>query len=197
MIRATMSARKPNSQLEKGPHMSRIPPVDPASATGRVKEIFEGPLKGKHFNIFKSMAASPSALDAYLALSGAVAKSGLSPKENELIQLYVGEANRCDYCTAAHTAIGQMVGLTKDQTLEARRGKMSDPKLNALARFVGAIHEKRGFVSDADVGAFKQAGYSDGQMADVLVAYALASYTNYFNHVNQTPTDFPAAPSLA
>lgn len=175
---------------------TRIPFVDPAHATGHVKEVFEGPLKGKHFNIFKSMAASPAVLDFYLGMAGAMSKAALTQKEHETVQLLVGELNRCEYCTAAHTAIGQMVGLTKDQTIEARRGKLSDPKLAALAKFAATIHEKKGFVSDADVKAFKDAGYSDAHVAEVVASFAMAVFTNYFNHVNSTPSDFGVAPAL-
>jgi uncharacterized peroxidase-related enzyme len=176
--------------------MPRITPVNPAAASGRAKEIFDGPLAGKHFNIFKSMAQSPSVLDAYLALSGAVGHGTLSAKEREVIQLAVGEANTCSYCLAAHTAIGKSTGLTEAQTIEARRGTLADAKLNALAKFALALHEKRGSVSDGDIAAFKAAGYSEGSLGEVVANYALATFTNYFNHVNETPVDFPAAPAI-
>lgn len=176
--------------------MARLLAIDPAKSSGRIKEIFDGPLKGKTFNIFRSMANSPAALDFYLGASGALSKAGLSAKEVETVQLAIGEANNCGYCVSAHTAIGKSVGLTEGQTVEARRGALADPKLNALAKFSLAIHEKRGFVSDADLAAVKEAGYTDAHVAEVVAAYALAIYTNYFNHVNQTPVDFPAAPKL-
>ncbi len=176
--------------------MPRMTTIEPANATGRVKEIFEGPLKGKTFNIFKTMAHSPAALDAYLGLSGALNKGVLSGKEREVIQLAIGQANNCDYCAAAHTAIGKGMGLTDAQTIEARRGTLSDPKLDSLAKFALKIQEKRGFVSDADVAALKGAGYNDAAVAEVVANYALAIYTNYFNHVNQTAVDFPAAPKI-
>jgi uncharacterized peroxidase-related enzyme len=176
--------------------MSRLTPVDPANATGRVKEIFEGPLKGKTFNIFKAMANSPAALDAYLGLSGALAKSHLNGKEQETIQLAIGQANNCAYCLAAHTAIGKMVGLSDAQTVGARRGAPGDAKLDALTKFALALHEKRGHVSDADVNAFKAAGYTDAHIPEVIAAYALATYTNFFNHVNQTPVDFPTPAAI-
>jgi uncharacterized peroxidase-related enzyme len=176
--------------------MARLTSIEPASATGRTKELFEGPLKGKTFNIFKAMGNSPAALDAYLGLSGALAKGVLTPAEREVIQLTIGQANNCGYCVAAHTAIGKMSGLSEAQTIEARRGHLADPKLNALARFALAVHEKKGFVSDQDVSAFKAAGYGDGAVAEVIAVYALAIYTNYFNHVNDTPVDFPAAAKI-
>lgn len=176
--------------------MPRLAPIDPTKATGRAKEIFEGPLKGKHFNIFKSMANSPAALDVYLGMAGALSKASLSDKEREVVQLAVGEANNCGYCLAAHTAIGKGAGLTELQTIEARRGTLADARLNALAKFALALHEKRGFVSDADVAAFHEAGFSPAHLAEVVATYALAVYTNYFNHVNQTPVDFPLAPKI-
>lgn len=176
--------------------MPRLHMTDPTKATGRVKEIFEGPLKGKTFNIFKTMAASPAALDAYLGLSGALNKASLNPKEREAIQLALGQANDCGYCVAAHTAIGTMCGMTTDQTLEARRGRMADSKMGALVRFALTLNEKRGHVADADVAAVRAAGYDDGQIAEIIATVALAIYTNWFNHVAQTPTDFPAPPAI-
>lgn len=176
--------------------MARLQLIDPATATGRVKEVFEGPLKAVQKNIFKYMANSPAALDVYLGMSGALKHSSLSDKEREVIQLAVGQVNNCEYCVDAHTAIGKMSGLTDAQTIEARKGKLADAKLNALARFALAIHEKKGFVSDQDVSAFKSAGYTDASIADAVACYALAVYTNYFNHVNHTPSDFPAAPKI-
>lgn len=176
--------------------MPRLPAVNPATATGRVKEIFEGPLKGKHFNIFKAMANSPAGLDIYLGLAGALGKGVLSEKEREVIQLAVGEANNCVYCAAARTLIGKGAGLSEGQTIEARRGHLADAKLQALTHFVLSIHEKRGHVSDADVSAFKAAGYNDAAVVEVVGNYALAIFTNYFNHVNETALDFPAPPAI-
>jgi len=176
--------------------MARLKVVDPAGATGRVKEIFDGPLKGKTFNIFKGMANSPAVLDSYLGLAGALNSASLSAAEREVVQLFVGQANGCDYCVAAHTAIGKSAGLTEAQTIEARKGHMTDAKLNALVSFTAAIHEKKGFVSDDDLARFRQAGYNDGHVGEVLATYAFAVFTNYFNHVNESAVDFPPAPSI-
>ncbi|HRJ50984.1 MAG: carboxymuconolactone decarboxylase family protein [Phycisphaeraceae bacterium] len=177
--------------------MPRLTPVDPAAATGRVREILDGPLAGKHFNIFRSMAHSPAALEAYLGMAGALEKASLSAKEREVIQLAIGSANNCAYCQAAHTAVGKMVGLSESQTVEARRGAVaSDAKLDALAKFVLAVHEKKGHISDDDLARFKAAGYTEAHVAEAIAGYALAIYTNTFNHVNDTPVDFPAPPAI-
>lgn len=177
--------------------MPRLPVINPANATGRVKEIFDGPLKGKHINIFKGMANSPVGLDAYLAIAGALSKSKLSKAEQEAIALALAEANDCDYCLAAHTVLGKQAGLSESQTLGARRGDIADdPKLNALVRFTVQLNEKNGFVSDKDLADFKAAGYDDAHIVEVLVVVTLNTYTNLFNHVNDTAIDFPAPPAL-
>jgi len=179
--------------------MTRLTPVDPATATGAVKEIFDGPLKGKHFNIFTAMANSTAAIRAYLGLSGTLGGPDalLTAAERELIQLVVGEANGCAYCVAAHTALGKGAGLTEEQTIAARRGSVpGDARLDALARFTAAINEKKGWVTHEDVQAFRDAGFGDGHIAETIANFALATFTNYFNHVNETEVDFPAAPAL-
>jgi uncharacterized peroxidase-related enzyme len=176
--------------------MPRLSVVDPATAPAPVKAIFDGPIKAMQLNIFKGMGNSAAALDAYLAMSGALSKGSLSAKERETIALVVGQANNCAYCLDAHTHIGKGAGLTEVQTIEARRGGSSDPKLNAIIKLTNAIHEKHGFVSEADINAFRAAGYTDGAVAEVIANYALNTYTNFFNHANETARDLPAAPSI-
>ncbi|MBK9129099.1 MAG: carboxymuconolactone decarboxylase family protein [Phycisphaerales bacterium] len=176
--------------------MPRLNVVDPAHATGKAKELFEGPLKGMQINIFKGMANSPAALAAYLGMAGALKEGMLTEKEREVIALALAEAAGCHYCQAAHTMLGRRAGLSEAETLDARRGALSDSKLGALARFVLALNEKRGHVSDADIAAMKSAGYTDGHIAEAVAVVALNTYTNYFNNVNQTTVDFPPAPPL-
>jgi len=176
--------------------MPRLNVVDPATATGKTRDLFDGPLKGKHINIFKGMANSPAVIQGYLGMAGALADASLSAAEQEVIQLAIGQANDCGYCQAAHTAIGKGAGLTEAQTVGARRGQIDDPRLNALTRFAGAMHEKKGLVSDDDLSAFRAAGFDDAAIGEAVAVYALATFTNYFNHVNETEIDFPSPPAL-
>ena len=86
-------------------------------------------------NMMKTMARSPAALDGYLAFSGALAAGGLNVKFREQIALAVAQANQCEYCLAAHTAIGGMVGLTQDQVTAAREVRNGDAKVDAGLKF--------------------------------------------------------------
>ena len=178
--------------------MPRLNVVDTESATGAVKEIFDGPLKGMHINIFKGFANSPAALQGFLGFKSGLGSGELSPAEAEIVALIVGERNSCDYCVAAHTTIAKSSGLTEDQTIAARKGDaLGDARLDAIATFTRALVEKRGFVDDADLDAFRGAGFGDSEIVEVIAHLALNTFTNYFNHVNETEVDFPAVPALA
>ena len=175
--------------------MARIHQVAPESATGKAKELLDA-VQGKLGlvpNLTRAMANSPAVLEGYLGLSGALGKGRLSAKNREQIALAVGQANLCDYCLAAHSAIGKMVGLTPEQILDSRRGTAVDPKSDAVIRFARKVVDERGRVNDADIADVRAAGLNDGAIAEVVANVALNIFTNYFNHVAETDIDFPRA----
>jgi alkylhydroperoxidase family enzyme len=49
----------------------------------------------------------------------------------------------------------------------------------------------RGEVSDADLQAVKDAGFSDGEVGEIVANVALNIFTNYFNEIVKTDIDFP------
>ena len=173
--------------------MPRLHQIAPEAATGKAKELLDA-VKGKLGlvpNITRAMANAPAVLEGYLGLSGALGKGSLSAKSREQIALAVGQSNQCDYCLAAHSAIGKMVGLTPDQILDSRRGTAVDPRSDAVIRFARKIVDERGRVSDTEVAEVRAAGLDDGAIAEVVANVALNIFTNYFNHVAETDIDFP------
>jgi AhpD family alkylhydroperoxidase len=132
--------------LERYLDMSRISQIVPESATGKARELLDA-VKSKLGlvpNMTRAMANAPAALDGYLSLSGALGKGSLSAKDRERIALAVGQANGCDYCLAAHSTIGKMVGLTADQILDSRRGTSVDSKSAAIVQFAGRWWRNKG-----------------------------------------------------
>jgi uncharacterized peroxidase-related enzyme len=179
--------------------MARIDSVSLEAATGRARDLL-GAVKDKLGlvpNMHRAMAHSPAALDGYLRLSEALAKGTVSARVREQIALAVAQANGCDYCLAAHSAVGRMVGLTAEQIRDSRLGLAVDPKADALVRLARRVVETRGQVDDADLDDVRQAGFDDGAIAEVVANVALHVLTNYFNLVARTDLDFPAAPALA
>jgi uncharacterized peroxidase-related enzyme len=177
--------------------MSRLSLINPE--TGRARELLDA-VKDKFGlvpNMTRSMANAPVVLDAYLQLSGALARGSLSAKAREQIALAVAQDNGCDYCLAAHSAVGKMVGLTAEQIQDSRRGAAIDPRADALIRFARKVLDARGRVADADLDEFRAAGFDDGAVAEVVANVALHVFTNYFNLVGETDIDFPRAPVLS
>ena len=178
--------------------MPRLKVAEPARAEGPAKEMLEavqGKL-GRVPNIFKGMAASPAVLGGYLAFSEALSKSSLPASVREQIALAVAQDNSCDYCLAAHSAIGRMQGLSEEDVSQARRGKARDRRAAAAVTLARKIVQARGDLTDADVAHARRDGLDDAALAEVVAVTSLNLFTNYFNHLNNTEVDFPPAPKM-
>ena len=146
-------------------------------------------------NLFATYAYSDTALENYLNFSNA--KTSLSGKEKEVVNLAVSQVNGCDYCLSAHTAIGKMNGFSDPQILELRAGNASfDAKLNALAKLAKNITESRGNTDAIILENFFSVGYTKGNLIDVIPLVGDKTISNYINNTTRIPIDFPVAQSL-
>jgi len=179
--------------------MANILPLDPTQASPEVAPILQAVKAklGRVPNLFLTLAQSPAALRTYLAASEAAATGRLDARQREMIALAVAEANACDYCLSAHSAIGKMVGLDEDAILQARAGVPSDRFQAGLVAFSRALVRERGQVSALDLQAAREAGLEDSDLLEVVAQVAVNILTNYTNHVADTVVDFPRAASLA
>jgi uncharacterized peroxidase-related enzyme len=173
--------------------MTRIQAIDYEQSTGKARELLDA-VKAKLGitpNMMRTMAQSPAVLEAYLNFSGALGGGKLSARLREQIALISAEINGCGYCASAHTAIGKMVGLNEDAILAARNGNAADAKTDAALKFARAVIVNRGEVSDEDLQVVKDAGFSDGEVGEIVANVALNIFTNYFNEIAKTDIDFP------
>ncbi len=178
--------------------MPRLHVIKPEEATGSAKEIYADVTKrmGKVVNIFQGMANSPAALRAYLAMSAALGDGELPPQDREAVYLAVSESNGCHYCVSAHSMLGKRAGMTDQSALAARQFQSTDSRQQALLSFVRKVIDTKGYVTDGDLAAVRDSGYSDGQIVEAIGYIALATFSNLFNHVHDTQVDFPPAPKL-
>lgn len=174
----------------------RIAPLDPASADPAVAATLAAVKAklGSVPNLFRTLARAPATLNGYLAFSDALAGGRLDAGRREIVALAVAQENRCGYCLAAHTLIGKGAGLSAADIRAARAGSSADAGDAALAVFARRLTETRGVVDDAELAAFKRAGFDDGHVLEVVALVALNTLTNYVNHVAGTVVDFPAVP---
>lgn len=173
--------------------MSKIQPVDPATATAPAKALFDGVRAklGIVPNLFQVLGNAPAALNAYLGFSAALSGGGLGAKQREQIALAVAEANQCGYCLSAHTFIGGKLGLTESDILAARRGQAADPRTAAILELARNIVVQRGELGDAGLDRARASGLSDADIVETVANVALNIFSNYLNHVAGTAIDFP------
>jgi uncharacterized peroxidase-related enzyme len=177
--------------------MPRLTPIDPAHAEGKAKVLLDGVQKkyGMVPNLLATLANAPAALEAYLGLGQVLAGGSLDGKTREAIALTVAGENGCDYCAAAHSAIGAGLGVAAEELGANLRGRSSDPRVTAILRFARAVVAERGWVGDDELAAARAAGLTDGEITEIVAAVAVNTFSNYFNHVAETEVDFPPVAS--
>ena len=173
--------------------MARIQPVTYEKTTAKTIELLdvvEAKL-GITPKMMETMAQSTAVLEGYLNFSAALGSGKLDAKLREQIALISAEVNGCGYCASAHTAIGKIVGLGGDAILAARNGHSADQRTDAALQFARKVIVNRGEVSDLEVQLVKDAGFSEGEIAEIIANVAINIFTNYFNTIAKTDIDFP------
>lgn len=139
-------------------------------------------------NLFAKMAEAPAALEAYQELDAIFAKTSLSPVEREVVLLATSVYNRCHFCVAAHSGRAKNAGIAEADLEALRAGSaLPDPKLNALAEFTRDVVDQRGWVDDATVERFLEAGFERRHVLEVLIGVSIKTLSNYTNHITGTP----------
>jgi uncharacterized peroxidase-related enzyme len=199
LLRCIIFALSITTNILKHTIMTRLTAVNPDTATGKVKELFttiNGKL-GMVPNMMRTMGNSAALLEGYLNLSGALGQGTLGAQTGELIALAVAESNQCDYCLAAHTYIGaNLVKIDTAALTTARDGSAADAKTNAALQFAKALVAKKGLVDNEDLNYIKAAGFTEGEVGEIVGHVALNILTNYFNNTARTEVDFPAVPAV-
>ena len=172
--------------------------IDDAPEASRAQLQAVEKMLGSVPNMFRLIATSPATLDGYLGLSGALGKGKLGPAMRERIALAVSQQNGCDYCLAAHNYLAtNLARLTPEDIAAARQAASDDPRIDAALKFASALVRERGHVSAEEVQAVRDAGYSDGEVLEIIGAVAVDTLTNYVNTALGTEIDFPAVDRLA
>jgi AhpD family alkylhydroperoxidase len=174
--------------------MSRLPQVEPDSASGAAKELLDQVQKtlGVTPNMTKAMVNSPALLRGYLGLAGALDGGVLPAGVRERLALATAEYNGCGYCLSAHTYIGAHLANVDEAELDrARHAHSEDPHILALLALSDAVLRGRGMISDAAWRSARGSGVTDAEVAEVVGHIALNVLTNYFNVLAAVDIDWP------
>ena len=173
--------------------VARVPLVDRTAATGSVRTVLDqihGAF-GATPNMFRAVANSPAALQSMWAAFGALGGGVIGAALGEQIAVAVANRNACDYCLAAHTALGRKAGVSGDDLAAAQSGESADPRTAAVLRFALKLVNERGQVDATDVQALHDHGWSDEHIVEIVGHVALNLFTNYVNVALAVPVDFP------
>ncbi len=173
--------------------MARLNVVTTETATPAQKEILDQTAAkfGKHPILLSVLTNSTAAMNSYLALFQNLTEGRFSKQLARKIGLAIGEENGCEYCISLLAAIAKLQKLTDEDIDLARHGRSTDPKEQALLDFVLLLVRHKGDLTDAEVQAVKDAGWSDEDVTEVFGHLVLNFMTNYLWKVSRNDVDFP------
>ena len=165
--------------------MPRIEPIDHTQATGGARELLDelASRGGEPGPMVLAMATAPALLRGYLDVNRAMKRSHLDRRISERISLAVHEWLGCEYCIAAHTRAARELGLEDTDIELARQGTATDPKVAAMVAFGQQVIAAPAEVTDEQVNALREHGYTDEQIAEVIGLVSLQLLTGAFNLV--------------
>lgn len=173
--------------------MSRVPLIDPSTATG-ARHAMLAQIHGAFGavpHMFQAVANSPAALQSMWGAFGALGSGVLGAKLGEQLAVAIANRNGCEYCLAAHTALGRKAGATAEEMAEAQIGRAQDARTAAALAFALQLVEARGQVGASAVQALRDAGLGDEEIVEIVAHVALNLFTNYVNNALAVPLDFP------
>lgn len=143
-------------------------------------------------NMYAIMANSPGLLATYLdGYQRFRSGSEFTPAEQEVVFLTISRFNECAYCMAAHSFVADTMSHTPIEITDAIREDrtITDPRIAALAGMTRALLETRGNPTEEDVTVFREAGFPDVQVLELILAIAVKTISNWSNHIFKTSVD--------
>ncbi len=148
-------------------------------------------------NMFRLLAASPTSLEGYLNLSGALAKGKLPVKCREAIALAMAGFNGCQYCLSAHSYISEnLAGIEPEEIKLNMKGQSKNEHTQLGINFALKVAGLRGQVDKEEISKLKDNGFSEEEILEIVLNVSLNILTNYTNEVAKTDVDFPEVSSV-
>lgn len=163
---------------------ARFPALDEEHALPAARPLLHG--SRQHFGFVPSPVAkaahAPLLLKQLLGGLQAFDQSSLGLREREVVAMTVAFHHGCHYCMALHSE--RLAAAPENAALldELRAGMvLTDPRLDALRRFVLELLERRGQLDERTWQDLASAGFSEAQALEVLqgvAAYWLSTVAN-------------------
>ncbi len=131
--------------------MNRVPLIDRNATSVERKQTLDAihAAFGATPAMFRAVANSPAALNSMWGSFAALGGGAIGARLGEQIAVAIANRNACNYCLAAHTALGMKAGMSAEVMAAAQAGESSEPKTRAAQAHRGEIH--RHLKRDVDV----------------------------------------------
>ncbi len=156
-------------------------PSDNPQLEALYKEILEhGVGVDAPINLFTSQSERPDILRATWGIFKEILLQGeLPPTLKQMIAMTIAMQNNCRYCTVAHTSALESMGVPKELIQScAKDPDLADvpPPQRAILKFGLKIAQDPKSVTDEDVRALRDQGLSDGEIIEVVMLAATATF---------------------
>jgi alkylhydroperoxidase family enzyme len=143
-------------------------------------------------NVAAAMAASPVLIHGFIGLFERVHASSLTEPQIQTLLLTNAVTNASEWAVAFHTALALKQGVHRADVDAMRHGALPDDAgLAALSTLARTLIEKRGRLAEADERRFFEAGFSAGQLLEVIAVVAASTITNYTGSVTRPALEAP------
>ena len=146
-------------------------------------------------NVFLVLAHRPDEFRAFFAYHDALMEKegGLTKAEREMIVVATSGANECQYCVVAHGAILRIRAkdpLLADQVAINYRKADITPRQTAMLDFAMQVALDAASISDFDLAALKDCGFTDEDIWDIGAIAAFFALSNRMaNLTSMRPND--------
>ncbi|MDI3404155.1 carboxymuconolactone decarboxylase family protein [Streptomyces cavernicola] len=163
--------------------MPRLTRLTPDTAVGSSRDLL-GDLVARHGEIgdmVSTMAHSPAVLGGYLQLSRAMGRAKLDRRISERISIAVQAQQGCGLCLDAHVTAARALGVDEEEIERAHAGTSTEPAIAAIIALALQVYRDPTSITDEQIDALREHGYSDRAIADVVGIVALNILTGAFN----------------
>ncbi|MFE4425184.1 carboxymuconolactone decarboxylase family protein [Streptomyces sp. NPDC056817] len=163
--------------------MPRLTRLTPDTAVGASRDLLADLVSrhGRIGDMVSTMAHSPAVLGGYLQLSRAMGRAKLDRRISERISIAVQAVQGCGLCLDAHVSAARSLGVDEEEIERAHAGTSADPAIAAIIAVALQVYREPTSITDEQVTALREHGYSDRAIADVVGVVALNILTGAFN----------------
>ncbi|AUT76011.1 carboxymuconolactone decarboxylase family protein [Paraburkholderia hospita] len=148
-------------------------------------------------DLYRILSISPHSLTGLMEMQAALSQT-LDVRTRESIAIAVSEVNRCDYCVCAHSYVGHYFAKLLPQEIALNRlGRSLNRDAQPAISFARKVSVLRGKVETEDLNDIRAAGYSDGQIVEIIALCAQVFLSNLLANVFDIQPDFPEFSTVA